>query len=116
MYYIAAFDELARISFLQALGSRGFDTALNAMGTLVGLDNMTCYHMAFMGISECGSGKMHANILREGAEKTFNFIWPMLLVDGSQTELEIQSDDANLVERLKYEKDVAYMMGKYAYH
>jgi hypothetical protein len=110
MHYIAAWDEKARVSLLRAMGSGGFDTALESIGTAYGLDNMTCFHTSFMGISEADDSFTHADVYASD-EKGFNIIWPLMVVDGSNPELDIVSDDTNIVISVNYEYDVAYVMG-----
>lgn len=41
---------------------------------------------------------------------------PMSVVEGSSPELDIVSDDTNIVLSVNYEYDVAYVMGDYGYH
>jgi hypothetical protein len=110
MHYIAAWDEKARVSLLRAMGSGGFETALESIGTAYGLDNMTCFHTSFMGISEADDSFTHADVYASD-EKGFNIIWPLKVVDGSNPELDIVSDDTNIVISVNYEYDVAYVMG-----
>jgi hypothetical protein len=51
------------MSFIrEGLGRGGFDVVLESLGTAYGLDNMTCFHMSFMGISDCDSSFTHADI------------------------------------------------------
>ena len=112
---VAAWDEAARVSFLRALGTGGFDSLLEGLVNTFGLDSITCFHMSFMGISECDNSFTHADVYAVDG-KGFNIIWPLLVVNGSQPELDIVSDDANIVLSVNYEYDVAYIMGDYGYH
>jgi len=109
-YSIAAWDEAARQSFLRALGSAGFDVVLESLGTAYKLDNMTCFHMSWMGISEADDSFTHADVYATG-EKGFNIIWPTHIIEGSSPELDVISDDTNVVLPVNYEYDVAYVMG-----
>lgn len=110
MHYIAAWDESARTSLLSAMGSGGFDVVLESLGTKYGLENMTCVHTSFMGISEADDSFTHTDVYATD-EKGFNIIWPLLVVDGSNPELDIVSDDTNVVISVNYEYDVAFVMG-----
>jgi hypothetical protein len=116
MHYIAAWDEAARMSFIrEGLGRAGFDVVLESLGTAFGLDNMTCFHVSFMGISEADDSFTHADVYAND-EKGFNVIWPMITVEGSSPELDIISDNTNIVISVNYEYDVAYVMGDWGYH
>jgi hypothetical protein len=116
MHYIAAWDEAARMSFIrEGLGRAGFDMVLESLGTAFGLDNMTCFHVSFMGISEADDSFTHADVYAND-EKGFNIIWPMITVEGSSPELDIISDNTNIVISVNYEYDVAYVMGDWGYH
>jgi hypothetical protein len=46
----------------------------------------------------------------------FNMIWPIVIVNGTKPELDIISDDANIVLSINYEHDVAVTMGDWVYH
>ena len=68
-----------------------------------------------MGVSEADNSYTHTDIYATG-EKGFNMIWPMLLVNGSKPELDVISDDANIILSINYEPDVAVTMGDNVYH
>lgn len=114
-HYVSPWDEAARVSFLRALGTNGFNTVLEGIGKTFGLDNMTCFFLAFMGVSECDNSFTHTDIYATG-EKAFNMIWPIVIVNGSKPELDIISDDANVVLSTNYETDVSVLMGDWVYH
>lgn len=44
-------------------------------------------------------------------EKGFNIITPLIVVNGSNPELDIVSDDTNIVVSVNYEYDTAFVMG-----
>jgi hypothetical protein len=116
MHYIAAWDELTQQSMLGGLGMAGFDTALEGTAKHIGLDNMTCWHSSFMGLSQVDSnGWTHTDVYSTG-EKGFNYIFPILLVNGSAPELDIQSNDFNVVIGVNYKYDVAFALGDFVYH
>ena len=115
IHYIAAWDEAARVSFLRALGKGGYDTVLESIGNHFGYENITCFHLSFMGVSECDKSVTHADVYASG-EKGLNIIFPIVTVDGSKPELDIQSDNTNIVTSVKYTRDLAYIMSDYGYH
>jgi hypothetical protein len=115
MHYIAAWDDVARRSFLSQIGKAGFDEVMNGIGNHFGLDSLTCFHTSYMGVSECDSSFTHTDIYATD-NKAYNIIWPIVLVDGSKPELNLQADDANTVISIKYEYDSAVLMGDWGYH
>ncbi len=115
MHYIAAWNDNARKSVLRAFGSAGYDVVLNGIGQYFGLDALTCFHSSFMGVSEADKSFMHTDIYATG-EVGFNIIFPIITVDGSKPELEIQSDNADVVVAIKYEHDRAIVMPDWGYH
>lgn len=83
---------------------------LDSLGTAFGLDNMTCFHLSFMGVSEADNSFTHTDVYASG-EKAVNFLWPMVLVDGSSPELDIVSDDTNVVLSVNYDFDTVFALG-----
>jgi hypothetical protein len=61
------------------------------------------------------NGWTHTDVYSTG-EKGFNYISPILLVNWSAPELDIQSDDYNVVIVVNYEYDVAFALGDFVYH
>ncbi|KAL3925864.1 MAG: hypothetical protein SGILL_000113 [Bacillariaceae sp.] len=115
MHYISAWNEKARQNFLGEIGRAGFDVAMDGIGNHFGVDNMTCFHLSYMGVSECDKSFTHTDVYASG-DVSYNIIWPLILVDGSMPELNLQSDDGNIVVGYKYEYDTAILMGDYGYH
>ena len=76
---------------------------------------MTCFHLSFMGVSEADNSFTHTDVYASG-EKAFNFLWPMLLVNGSSPELDIVSDDTNIVLSVNYDYDAVYALGDWVSH
>jgi len=68
-----------------------------------------------LGVSECENSFTHTDVYASD-EKAFNIIFPIVLVNGSEPELDIQSEDANVVTSVNYEYDTAIVMGDYGYH
>jgi hypothetical protein len=95
MHYTAAWDETARRNCLDEVGRAGFDdVVMDGIGNYFGLDNTTCFHISYMGVSECGKAFTHSGVYATG-DVSFDIIWPIQLVEGSKPELNLQSDDAN---------------------
>jgi len=115
MHYLAAWDEVARRTLLGQIGRAGFDDVMNGVGTHFGLDSLTCFHASYMAVSKCDVSFTHTDIYATG-EVAFNIIWPIMLVNGSKPELNLQADDANTVVSISYEYDTAVLMGDWGYH
>lgn len=115
MHFVAAWDESARKDVLKALGDAGFDTVLKGIGERFGYDNMTCFHASYMGVTHCDKSKMHSDIYATG-DKSWNIVFPLITVEGTDPELDIMSEDMNTVIGVHYLKDVAYAMGDFGYH
>jgi len=116
MHYLAAYDESARQSYFRALGDGGFDAVLEGLVGQFGLDNLTCFHASYMGVTECDDSFTHTNIYGTG-NKAFNMIFPVITVDGTKPELDIiSSDNPNVVVSIPYEHDKAIVMRDWVYH
>ena len=115
MVYMAAWNDRARKEMLAAQGQAGFDSTLGLIGEKFGLSNMTCFHSSFMGVSECDNSFIHADVYAV-SEKGFNFIYPLVVVEGSPPELDVQTDDGNVQIGVNYEYDVAFALGDWVYH
>lgn len=68
-----------------------------------------------MGVSECDNSFIHADVYAV-YEKGFNFIFPLVVVEGSPPELDVQTDDGNVQIGVNYEYDVAFALGDWVYH
>ena len=117
IHYVAAYNEEARTSILEEYRKQGlYDTVLQSIGnTFQHIDNMTCFHTSFMGISEADNSFTHADVYATD-NKGFNIIYPIITVNDSKPELDIIGDDINMVISVKYLEDMAYVIGDYAYH
>lgn len=115
MHFVAAWDESARKDILRALGDAGFDMAVKGIGERFGYDNMTCFHASYMGVTHCDKSKMHSDIYATG-DKSWNIVFPLITVEGTDPELDIMSEDMNTVIGVNYLKDVAFAMGDFGYH
>ena len=108
-------NEEARKSILKTLGKAGFDVALRGLGERFGYDNMTCFHASYMGMTHCDNSVMHSDIYATG-DKSWNIIFPLITVEGTDPELNIMSEDMNTIVGVHYLKDIAYAMGDFGYH
>ncbi|KAL3823645.1 hypothetical protein ACHAXA_009750 [Cyclostephanos tholiformis] len=115
MHFVAAWDESARKAIFKALGDAGFDLAVKGIGERFGYENMTCFHASYMGVTHCDKSKMHSDIYATG-DKSWNIIFPLITVDGTDPELDIMAEDMNTVIGVNYLKDVAFAMGDFGYH
>ena len=123
IHYIAAYNEVARLSILQEYKKAGFyDTVLASIGNTFNqgnnaplLQNLTCFHTSFMGISEADNSFTHTDIYATN-NKGFNIIYPIITVNNSSPELDIIGDNTNIVVSIKYLNDIAYVIGDYGYH
>jgi hypothetical protein len=82
------------------------------------------YHVTFIGVSECNEGYIHYDVSETGA-RVFNAIIPLILANETRPELDLRDDtkregtldnSPQPVGRLRYQYDVAYLMGDDAYH
>ena len=116
VHYIAAWNEHARKDFWNSMQ----DFPLESIGAHFRLDNLTCWHLSYIGVSESDNSFTHSDVYGttddDDDDVSFNMIWPIITVNGSKPELDIQSDDANIVISVHYEEDVAILMGDYGYH
>jgi len=115
MHFVAAWSESARKDVLAALGNAGFDIAVSGIGERFGYDNMTCFHASYMGVTHCDKAEMHSDIYGTD-DKSWNILFPIITVEGTDSELDIMSEDMNTIIGVHYLKDVAYAIGDFGYH
>eukprot|EP00578_Thalassiosira_sp_NH16_P008917 CAMPEP_0181108662 /NCGR_PEP_ID=MMETSP1071-20121207/17750_1 /TAXON_ID=35127 /ORGANISM="Thalassiosira sp., Strain NH16" /LENGTH=966 /DNA_ID=CAMNT_0023192281 /DNA_START=91 /DNA_END=2991 /DNA_ORIENTATION=- len=115
MHFVAAWEERARKDMLKALGDAGFDMAVKGFGERFGYDNMTCFHSSYMGMTHCDRSLMHSDIYATD-DKSWNIVFPLITIDGSEPELDVMSEDMNTIVGVNYLKDVAYAMGDFGFH
>eukprot|EP00546_Thalassionema_frauenfeldii_P004311 CAMPEP_0178910898 /NCGR_PEP_ID=MMETSP0786-20121207/9362_1 /TAXON_ID=186022 /ORGANISM="Thalassionema frauenfeldii, Strain CCMP 1798" /LENGTH=77 /DNA_ID=CAMNT_0020583219 /DNA_START=1 /DNA_END=231 /DNA_ORIENTATION=+ len=77
MHYVAAWSESARLSFLRGLNQAGFGQALATIGTELELEELTCFHVSYMGVSQCENSMMHTDVYATDY-KGFNIIFPIM--------------------------------------
>jgi hypothetical protein len=115
MHFVAAWNEAARKSVIEGLGDAGFDLAIKAIGERFGYDNITCFHASYMGMTYCDKAKPHSDIYAT-QDKSWNIVFPLITVEGTDPELSIMAEDMNTVVGVHYLKDIAYAMGDFGYH
>ena len=80
------------------------------------MDGLAAYHLTFIVVSHCEEGYVHHDTTNTG-DKVFNVIIPLETVPDSPPELIIGDDqDGHRVGRLKYEENVAVMIGDDVMH
>jgi hypothetical protein len=119
MHWISPIDKYTHEDYLEVLSQAGFDSVLQSIGETLGLEGLTAYHLSFIGVSHCSEGSLHQDVAESGG-KVFNMIIPLISVDNSGPELNLSDvntlGDDVIVGRLRYEEDVAIMLGNSAYH
>jgi hypothetical protein len=77
--------------------------------------------VTFIGVSECNEGYIHFDVSGTGA-RVFNVIIPLILANTTRPELDLRSDEVEAngteqpVGRLRYQYNVASLMGDDAHH
>jgi hypothetical protein len=119
MHWISPLERNAHDDYLRALSAAGFDQVLQQMGEYFGLDGLACYHVTFIAVSHCQRGYIHYDVTHTG-NRVFNVLIPLILANNTGPELDIQAgttgDEALPVGRLRYQYDVATLVGDDAYH
>jgi hypothetical protein len=115
MHWISPLDAAAHENYLHTLSAAGFDEVLQAIGEQLGMDGLACYHLTFIGVSHCTKGYIHKDFSDSGA-KVYNVMIPLLLANETGPELDLQNENDETVGRLRYNYDVASLVGDDAYH
>eukprot|EP00538_Stauroneis_constricta_P004193 CAMPEP_0119571430 /NCGR_PEP_ID=MMETSP1352-20130426/44116_1 /TAXON_ID=265584 /ORGANISM="Stauroneis constricta, Strain CCMP1120" /LENGTH=829 /DNA_ID=CAMNT_0007621109 /DNA_START=132 /DNA_END=2621 /DNA_ORIENTATION=+ len=115
MHWISPSDQESQEDYLTALSASGFDETLDAIGKFFDMDGLAAYHVTFIGVSHSVRGFLHYDVTKTGV-KVFNVIIPLILANATGPELDIRSSDAQDVGRLRYQYDIASMMGDDADH
>jgi hypothetical protein len=115
MHWIIPNDEVARKSYLKALGKGGFDTILDSIGTSFGMERLTCFHNTFLGISVSDDSVIHSDFY-ETQRRSFDFLLPIIMANSSNPEFHLQSLDDNIVVGLKYQNGIAVSVGDWTMH
>ena len=115
MHFVAAWNEAARKSVIEGLGDAGFDLAIKGIGDRFGYDNITCFHASYMGMTHCDKAKPHSDIYSTN-DKSWNIVFPLITVEGTDPELNIMAEDMNTVVGVHYLKDIGYAMGDFGFH
>jgi hypothetical protein len=120
MHWISPSNAKSQEDYWQALSAVGFDDVMKDIGAHLGLESIAAYHLSFIGVSHCQKGYIHYDIKESGA-RVYNVIIPLLLANETGPELDLRDGrDGNEkglpVGRLRYEYDVASLMGDDAFH
>lgn len=115
MHWVIPNDEVARKSYLKALGAGGFDTVLDSIGTSFGMEQLTCFHNTFLGISKSDDSVIHSDFY-ETQRRSFDFLLPIIMANSTRPELHLQSLDGNIVVGLKYQYGTAVSVGDWTMH
>jgi hypothetical protein len=115
MHWISPADAGSHEDYLRLLGESGFNELLEAVGERFGWEGLVCFHVTFIGVSECDEGYPHYDFHDTGG-KGFNMIIPLILVNDSKAELDVHADSGEFVATYKYRKNVASMLGDNAIH
>ena len=114
MHWISPGDENTHEAFLQQMFSGGFYGMLESIGEYFQLRGLVAYHLAFMGVSHCVRGYVHHDFAGTNG-KAFNIIIPLITVDGTGPELEIEDVDDQF-GGYRYVYDEASIVGDAARH
>lgn len=115
MHWVIPNDEVARKSYLKALGAGGFDTVLDSIGTSFGMEKLTCFHNTFLGISKSDDSVIHSDFY-ETQRRSFDFLLPIIMANSTRPEFHIQSLDGNVVVGVKYQYGTAISVGDWTMH
>jgi hypothetical protein len=118
MHWISPNNAESQDDYLKALSAAGFDKVLQSVGQKFGMDGLAAYHITFIAVSRCTQGYLHYDV-SETDNKVFNVIIPLILADETGPELDLREDgsiDPDDVGKLRYQYDVASMLGDDAYH
>jgi len=118
MNWVYPADEVARKSFLRALGAAGFDDVLAGVGEMLGLNGLVCYDNSFLAVTQSDDSYMHTD-MEDSGRKAFNILIPISMVEQEgdrEPELDIESSDENVVVSIAYQYDVGVVVGDWTYH
>jgi hypothetical protein len=114
-HWISPYDEEARVSYLRAIGTAGFDEILDRVGRDFGLKGLMCYHNSFIGVSRVDESFMHTDFMDTNL-KSFNILFSLVLEEGSAPELDLGSQDENIVVGVKYGFENGVNTGDWTWH
>jgi hypothetical protein len=118
MYWISPADWETHTSMLSRLGSGGFGTVLNAIGTffLNFVPHLTVYQLTFLVVSRCDEVRFHT----DNDDSLLNQIWtmiiPLILVPNSPPELVVLQRNSNTRHLIKYQMEEAIVWGPDTVH
>lgn len=113
---ISPADERTHEAYLKLINENGFLSVLNEIGDQLDLDGLAAYHLTIIVVSHCEQGFVHHDTTGTD-DKVFNVIIPLEMVHDSPPELIIEEySEERYIGRLKYEENVAVMLGDDARH
>jgi len=118
MHWISPNDEHAQQSYLRALAKGKFDYTLEAIGQHLALDGLFVYQLTFIGVNHCTEGFRHQDLFGTNA-KAYNLIVPLILVPGSNPELDVFGTTLNddlAYGNYQYQYEEGIMLGDDADH
>jgi len=115
MHWISPADESGHEAYLRLLTENGFLSVLNSIGDALDLDGLTAYHLTFIVVSHCERGYVHHDTTGTG-NKVFNVVIPVERATDSPPELIIADSRDDTIGRLKYEDNIAVMIGDDVHH
>ena len=115
MHWISPADESGHETYLKLLTENGFLSVLNSIGDALDLDGLTAYHLTFIVVSHCERGYVHHDTTGTG-NKVFNVVVPLERATNSPPELIITDSRDDTAGRLKYEDNIAVMIGDDVHH
>ena len=125
MHWISPASRAAHDKFLRVLSEGGFDKTLQAIGTHLGVDQLTVHQLTLLCISKCEKGEIHVDSERTGG-KVVNLLLPLQLPkEITEPELNIaddhvykdeKGDDVIDIGSYKYDQNTAVLFGDNAKH
>lgn len=119
MHWISPANADSHDDYLRLLGDAGLDHLLEVIGERFKWEGLVCFHVTFIGVSECDEGYAHYDFHETGG-KGFNIIIPLILVNDSKPELDLFSGDSGdqdtEIGYYKYKYHVASLLGDNAIH
>ena len=115
MHWIHPRTDAAHNNLLRAPGRARFDRTLVSFGQALGIYLLTAYHVSFIGVSYSETAYVDTDFV--GMENTtLNTIDPLVSVEDSLPESDLQDDWSDRAGKYKYKHNVALALGNCMYH
>ena len=116
MHWITPANYLTHMDIIRHLSFGGLGDTLQMIGNYFpNLEELTCYQIAFIGVSEYKELRVHRD-LHGITDYGWNILIPIILVDESPPELMIYSDNRKKQHEVKYKLGEAVLLGSEALH